>query len=423
MYIHIYTVSTSDGLAVYWFKTETAREELFNDIHYTICGTGDIIQLSDGDETFAEKLILLSVTACGESKLQLLGGDEIIVSHGTSPLTMVQFNELFCIINEKQDSIDSFVHSDKEKGKLIGSKITQLELFGKIHYVTDYIPKSVRHSILKVNMKPETIRNWLNYIQSQSNGNKLMRQSLETLFKSCSNCPETVVTEVEHERLDDKLWIVEIFDLYSSRSIFEDTLLSDAYSYYRNVSERMNHNFLDMRSFSKIVRSLSNYNVRRKARGMVIDVVFISESKKKYMQINPTLSYLDTIRALLKSRNIDYKSETSLLPAAYFMLYNNIKGELKDKYITHFMAHPDCKIALEKYSLDIHDALNANVKMIYAININDFKFPFANQHYSCSTSVGSLQLEAQADDIPYFDPEGPDGSTHLLEDVWKLPTK
>jgi hypothetical protein len=322
------TITNTADIDVYWYIQETDGLELFRDYAYVLSKlrdykqinsySGTIIEIDDID-IFTEQLLLFGVNIPATTfDIKLQDKSILKINHGllkkkytyiTKPSDHSegeipidrQIEELFTycfggynvcstftsnnILSAYKNTFSEFIRVQNMKGEYIFIKGVELARL-------DY-------SLLKTNTSNTAMASWFTHVcknmtytsaviylekvfEHNTELNKKIEKELDTYIdeqedneieeqeKEITSDNKPIITLQGFQEKKDIEWITDFCRLYAEPDAKSDTLLSDAYQQYITSSSWTKERTVNMQLFIKQIKQIPEFNVKRKAKGMVI---------------------------------------------------------------------------------------------------------------------------------------------------------
>ena len=308
MYIHFYTIATgSDTLDIYWYCNDTENIELFSDLKYFFnkmktygeytTYTGDIFVVKNLHK-FKEILILVG-TEDAANTTWTLQDDKILSVNNCKVKKASKFYEIFDICFEDYEIINSFsseaslsknriemdefitnnhtIHNNNNNNNII------LVYFNEHKYPMPYYKfNQMYFSTIKSRVGDNILSNWFNaiiakneYLTAFNTIHKLIdynekEEDTSNAIDEEEKDDATVLVEQEPAKISREAWVALFCDLYLEEHKLSDLLLSDIYQMYLTASGWTGTATVSMAIFTKRLRALNKYTIKRRAKGMMV---------------------------------------------------------------------------------------------------------------------------------------------------------
>jgi hypothetical protein len=454
MYTHIYTTATSDYKAskiypdriinVWWYKQETESSFLFKDYNNVLAKlqeydeidtyTGAILEVESENE-FIDRLILLGIINPSEPvDITLQDGTTIQMNHGVIVKSFYdntefhitrtgqnQFDELYQLCFGEYTASQSFSCTSKMPPINVTNDISRIQnMKGEYIYVQGVQFHKLAYNIIETNIPNPTLTLWFTHARKYMSYTKSISH-LERLYihnmklKEFQSENQEKSEELQSEELKsegnsvDRIWVEEFCDLYAEKDEKTDTLLSDIYQQYITASSWTETETLSMSQFTKYLKSLPQFTIKRKAKGMVVtgykflltshsDIYSnVADRNIKTPNLFQPITSGDIICAGEKLCKIAIKYTTNINEVVEFtkrefyfetvLLLKSMKSEITHTIIRQFINNPIIKPILYKYAEYVKEVTNptSDIKDKYYSFEKKFNnyfiiFPFSTKH-------------------------------------------
>jgi hypothetical protein len=285
MYIHIYTTATSEKeLHIWWLVVPDKSLALAFDFErllqkYREFGcissyTGEVFEVKTV-KAFEEHLILMGVSTSGSTLLGLQDGSKLTLNYGVTRL-MDQFNELYSICFASYDMAYAFSSDSSRTAHNHDEPLLRVEVFNTIIYTPRIKLDYIAYNTLLLETDNRVLNSWFSQFNKTSCATTYtsMCSILEKLYNR-----QLVENEIEssksqettfESRSEDTVWIEEFCNLYAEKDEKVNTLISDVYQQYLTASSWTNTDTVSMSVFSRHLKTISKFTIKRTAKGMVI---------------------------------------------------------------------------------------------------------------------------------------------------------
>jgi hypothetical protein len=352
MYVHFYTVVTSaNTLDLFWYYNDDENIELFNDFKqyfimmkfygYYTTYTGDIFMVKN-TQKFSELLILLGIDEYVNFCWGTLQDGNLASGHKATINNSTRFYELFDICFQEYESIDFFssdqaIIQDTVDTSNPNDGLIIVDFNGKNHIMKFNKFNKLSYTPVKSKVDNITLTNWFdtfiksgeyelacNKIHALIKFNETERNNIITPNEEEEADNLTIVTEQEPTKISHNEWIGLFSDLYLEEDVKSDILLSDVYQLYLTASGWTQTATVSLAAFSKRLRSLNKFIIKRRSKGMMIvgQSCLVNQQSQIFQKVRNGQDY--------KRQLLHYKSASEI--ASILMKHEDTIKEIGHKY-------------------------------------------------------------------------------------------